>query len=137
MREHININERFWSYVDVQSDTECWNWLGGTVKGRYGKFKVNGKHVGAHRLAYELLVGDIPQGLELDHVCRNTLCVNPNHLEPVTHKVNVLRGFSFSAHQSRQTHCKRGHGLSGDNLYIRPDGHRSCKECMKLRKLGK
>ena len=121
--------QRFWAKVN-KTDT-CWLWTAATTKG-YGKINSGGglgKMLLAHRVAYEMLVGPIPEGLQLDHLCRVTLCVNPKHLEPVTNRENVLRGENFIAKKARQTECLRGHPLSGANLYTSPKGHRRCKIC--------
>jgi hypothetical protein len=124
--ERPSIAQRFWSRVDKSGD--CWLWTS-RVGGRgYGDFDVNGDGVAAHRVAYELVKGPIPEGLVIDHLCRNKLCVNPDHLEAVTHRGNVLRGEGITARQARQTHCKRGHPLSGDNIYVY-SGMRKCKTC--------
>ena len=88
---------------------------------------------GAHRVAYELLIGPIPAGLELDHLCRNRLCVNPAHLEPVTRQTNQHRGASVSGISVRATHCPEGHPYDADNTYVRPNGHRVCRECARRR----
>ncbi|HEY7824270.1 MAG TPA: HNH endonuclease signature motif containing protein [Acidimicrobiia bacterium] len=88
--------DRFWNKVDASGD--CWEWIGATAGNGYGKINVKGRdHYPefAHRVGWELLVGPIPDGLVIDHLCRNTLCVNPDHLEPVTHKVNVRRGYRY------------------------------------------
>lgn len=85
----------------------------------------------AHRFAYQHLVGPIPEGLVLDHLCRNRTCLNPAHLEPVTLVENVMRGESPYARKKRQTHCKHGHLLSPDNLYPRSDGTRRCRTCAR------
>lgn len=125
--------ELFWSHVDKDGPNGCWLW---TLKPHwtgYGKFKARGKRqVLPHRYAYELLVGPIPAGLTLDHLCRTPLCLNPDHLEPVTMAENIRRGTSPSAQNARRTHCKRGHPLSGENLHIRPsDGGRVCLSCSR------
>ena len=121
--------QRFWAKVN-KTDT-CWLWTASTIGG-YGAIYAGerlGKNLLAHRVAYEMLVGPIPEGLYLDHLCRVTLCVNPNHLEPVTQRENVLRGESFMAKRARQTECLLGHPLSGANLYTYPNGNRRCKIC--------
>lgn len=90
---------------------------------------VENRSVLAHRAAYEAFVGPIPKGLTIDHLCRNTRCVNPSHLEPTTIKENVMRGMAVSAINSRKTTCKRGHPLSGSNLYLSSKGYRTCATC--------
>ena len=121
--------ERFWSHVDVRDEAECWNWLAAKTSGGYGRFRTPKTHLLAHRVSYELSVGPIAQGLQLDHLCRNRSCVNPTHLEPVTPRVNTLRGVSVSAVNAAKTTCKRGHPLAGPNLYLRTDGARVCRKC--------
>ena len=124
--------ERWWAKVEIT--TSCWLWKGAISSGSgYGNFWVDGKYRNAHAVGYELLVGPIPNGLEIDHLCRVRRCVNPAHLEPVTHAVNMHRGESLSGINSRKTHCKRGHLLQGQNLYvIKGREGRQCKECRKL-----
>lgn len=107
----------------------CWTWKASFTHNGYGRFKYQGKTVLAHRYSYTVLKGPIPEGLTLDHICRNTACVNPDHLEPVTMKVNVLRGDTITAANSVKTHCNMGHELSGENLFIRSDGRRRCRTC--------
>ena len=122
--------QRFWAKVN-KTDT-CWLWTASTTNG-YGKIHSGGrsrKMLLAHRVAYEMLVGPIPEGMHLDHLCRVILCVNPKHLEPVTLQENVLRGENFIAKRARQTECLRGHPLSGANLRTNSNGHRSCKICI-------
>jgi hypothetical protein len=82
----------------------------------------------AHRVIYEYLIGFVKKGLELDHLCRNRWCCNPDHLEQVTRKVNVMRGLVPGI---RTTRCPQGHLYEGDNLYVRPNGHRSCRTCTR------
>lgn len=96
----------------------------------YGIYGGNGGKR-AHRLTYEALVGEIPEGLELDHLCRIRRCVNPAHLEPVTHRVNILRGDTFAARKKAQTHCVNGHELAGHNAYHTPTrpNTRQCRTC--------
>lgn len=116
--------DRFWRKV-VPEPSGCWRWVG--AAGRYGYVGCQGRNISAHRLAYRAMIGEIPVGLQLDHLCRNQLCVNPTHLEPVTNRVNSLRGVSFSAVNARKTHCKRGHPFPPDL----PVGNRYCLECRR------
>jgi hypothetical protein len=127
--------ERFWDRVD--KTPTCWVWTGGVMSGRhqYGRVHVGAaKYRPAHRVAYEMLVGPIPEGLDLDHLCRNRVCVNPAHLEPVTNHENILRGTGPTAINARKTHCKRGHPLNGDNLVaLRNSNERKCRICHRAR----
>jgi hypothetical protein len=131
---------RFWSKVDkngpLWNGTNCWVWVGACSDDGYGRFMLDGKTVLSHRFAYELVKSKIPGRLQLDHLCRNHACVNPDHLEIVTNKINILRGNSPNAINSRKTMCKRGHPFSVENTYIRPDnGQRNCLICRKLARL--
>lgn len=120
------LRERFMGKVDTSGD--CWEWTGGKNYQGYGHFQLGFKNtVRAHRLAYELFVGEIPNGLHLDHLCRNTSCVNPDHLEAVTRKVNMERG----AH-AMKTHCPRGHEYNKKNTYNKPTGGRACRICTRV-----
>jgi hypothetical protein len=111
----------------------CWRWTGyQTPEGR-GVINFSSGKVFAYRLAYELLVGPIPEGLTIDHLCVNPNCVNPAHLEPVTLGENSLRGSGPAAQNKRKTHCHKGHPLSGDNLYNKPGGRRQCRRCINER----
>ena len=124
---------RFWQKVDLDFDTGCWNWTAAKNSDGYGQFwPTNGKHrhSQAHRFSYETFIGKIPEGLTIDHICKNRGCVNPKHLEPVTIQVNVLRGNGMAVRNSNKTHCPQGHPYSGENLYIVPcNGGRQCKTC--------
>lgn len=127
-------DDRFWSRVDKSG--ECWIWTAGKNSAGYGQFSLRRRTVYAHRYAYERLRGPIPDGLELDHLCRVRACVNPAHLEPVTRRENQLRGESPIAQKARWTHCPRGHEFTPENTYYRPDGdgrHRLCKTCARIR----
>ena len=118
---------RFWSKVE-KTDT-CWLWTASKNHNGYGIFDINGKTQRAHRLSYELYKGKIPDGLQIDHLCRVRHCVNPDHLEAVTRKENILRGICFSAINKRKTHCYKGHEFTKDNTYINPSGSRRCIIC--------
>lgn len=113
--------------VGMALSDQCWPWRGS--KDRYGFFCYQGKVVNAHRAAYTLLVGPIPPGLVVDHLCGNPLCVNPAHLEAVTQRENVRRSRNHVAEFMRQTHCKRGHPFDQVNTYFY--GGRNCHLCRK------
>jgi hypothetical protein len=117
---------RFW--LRVTKTETCWLWDVISPKARYGHFHAGGKVYQAHAFAYKLLVGSVPDGCEFDHLCRNRGCVNPAHLEPVPHRINVLRGEGPCAKNARKTHCKHGHPLTPDNL-VPGCKWRQCKIC--------
>lgn len=131
--DYTGLEERFWSKVDLFGP--CWLWTSGTNENGYGCYNLswlNGKPQGkvlAHRYAWESLVGPIPDGLVLDHLCRVPACINPDHLEPVTQAENNRRGYSPSAACARMDECLNGHPLDG----LRKDGHRYCKTCNRER----
>lgn len=128
---------RFWAKVQLPDVNGCLNWTGTKTWG-YGQFalKLSGRRspVKAHRFAYELLVGPIPEGMTLDHLCRNRGCVNVSHLEAVPMHINWRRGESPTAQNSRKTHCKHGHALTPDNIYTPPKraNARYCLKCAEL-----
>jgi len=111
----------------------CWGWSGLLSREGYAKLKVGGMGTVGHRMIWELFNGHITAGLELDHLCRARACVNPTHLELVSHKENVLRGCGPSALAARRTHCVKGHELSGANLYptkASSKKRRVCRPCL-------
>lgn len=139
------LSSRIMARVRKDEETGCWVWLGcisgkGYEKGEgYGRIQaVLGKlgQVSTHRVMYEQHKGPIPPGLQIDHLCRNRRCCNPDHLEAVTQKENIMRGISFSAHNARKTACPRGHEYTSDNVVwdvSRGDRRRKCRECERLR----
>lgn len=120
---------RFQKKIIPVTESGCWLWLANATPKGYGRTRLNGKETYSHRAVYEILVGPIDEGLEIDHLCRVRECCNPAHLEPVTTRVNSLRSGSFCAKNKRKTHCPSGHPYAGDNLHILPNGHRKCKTC--------
>lgn len=107
--------DRLWRSVE-KVPAGCWIWNGPRQTTGHGTAFIGGRTRGAHRVVYELLKGAIPAGLELDHLCRNPPCVSPDHLEPVTHRENLLRGNTIVARNAAKTHCPSGHEYSGENL---------------------
>jgi hypothetical protein len=117
---------RFWAKVTVL-ETGCWFWLGGLARG-YGVVELVGRRWMAHRLAYTKLVGPIPNELECDHLCRQTTCVNPDHIELVTSRENALRGDTIVAKNAAKTACPQGHVFTPKNTYT-ARGKRECRRC--------
>lgn len=128
MTDELAILERVLARCTENPGTGCWEWQGATTKG-YGSVSVSGRLARTHRVTYEAMRAEIPGGLVLDHLCRVPLCCNPWHLEPVTHRVNVLRGESLFAVRARQTHCPQGHLYNEANTRMTPQGHRVCRTC--------
>jgi len=109
-------------------DAPCWLWTGMDNGHGYGLLKVNRRKLMAHRLVYQMLAGPIPEGLQIDHLCRVHRCVNPAHLEPVTCRENLLRGETFQAANAAKTHCIRDHEFTPENTRLVPGG-RACRTC--------
>lgn len=118
----------------AQWENGCLIWTGSRLRG-YGKHSFKGKRVMAHRIAYEIVVGPIPNGLTLDHLCRTRPCIWPFHMEPVTNRVNILRGVGLSAVNATKTHCKRGHPFDEENTHLFKTRWgtvgRACKACQR------
>ena len=116
---------RFWEKVTEVGD--CWEWTGNRDREGYGAAWTGASQLRAHRYAYEMMVGQIPEGLQLDHLCRNTSCVNPYHLDPVTPRVNTNRARALI------THCPRGHVYDEENTRLDKSGARKCRACARER----
>jgi hypothetical protein len=131
------ILKRLAAKVSVNQIKGCHEWKG-AVAGGYGQIRVDGRQRPAHRVAYELGRGAIAKGLEIDHLCRNPLCVNPDHLEPVTRSENVRRsnvGQATAARMRAKTHCPAGHPYTGSNV-VTTTGYRRCRECRRQQALA-
>lgn len=127
-RKPFNIEQALWDKTIITGF--CWEYAGWLDKHGYGYTRFEGKTWRAHRLSYVLLVGDIPDGLVLDHLCRVRHCVNPDHLEPVTHKVNLYRGFTEARFHGTKTHCKNGHEYTPENT-LQGASQRYCRACAR------
>jgi hypothetical protein len=123
----LPVEERFRTRY-VVTDSGCWQWQYGKSDG-YAVLRYKGKKVYGHFISYLLHKGDIPEGLEIDHLCENRACVNPNHLEAVPHRINIARG----SIKRRQPYCKNGHLLEGDNLGSCSNRPRYCRACNRIR----
>ena len=124
----MRLPDRIIEKIDASGD--CWEWTGAQCYG-YGRVGYGKKTWLAHRLIWELLVGPIPKGMTIDHLCRNHACVNPDHMEIVDRQENTLRGYGLSGQNGRKTHCPRGHPYSGENLrlYQAPNKNHPCRRC--------
>lgn len=117
----------------IDRSGSCWIWIGAINPTGYGAVWMDGHARRSHRVVYELLVGPIPEGLDLDHLCRVRSCCNPDHLEPVTRRENLLRG-NPDVQRALATHCARGHEFNASNTYVTPTGGRRCRTCVRLRR---
>lgn len=125
--------QRLLAKIERDTQTGCWNWTASIAPSGYAQFRFLGRRDYGHRAAYVLLVGPIPDGLHLDHLCRNRPCVNPAHLEPVAPQINTLRSpIAPASINAAKSHCAHGHLLHGDNVYQRPDRiGRMCRTCRR------
>jgi len=134
---HKRAKNRLLSKVQLDEKTQCWNWTGYISKKGYGRIAYKYSSYGsfeAYRLSYILFNGKLNSNLQIDHLCRNRKCVNPKHLEQVTKKENLLRGFGVGSKNKAKTHCPEGHQYTLENTRISPaNGGRCCKKCQKQR----
>ena len=122
--------ERFWAKVQ-KDPSGCWLWAAYVMPNGYGKFGVSKEcYAYAHRFSYQLAKGEIPEGLDLDHLCRVRHCVNPDHLEPVSRRANLLRGEGHPAKNAAKTHCPSGHPYDERNTYVWGT-NRQCITCRR------
>ena len=135
MAKRRPIEERFWPKVRAAGALECWEWTAAVSHG-YGVFANDRKRHRAHRVAYELMIGPIPKYLVLDHLCHNTICVNPYHLDPVPLAVNSARSLAGEINRARilaQRYCIRGHDLTDPEVaFVNDKGHRKCRPCKRI-----
>lgn len=137
MSEKLLMVERLQRHCMPVTESGCWLWTGSEDMKGYGQLTFNKKHYRAYRFSYEIFKGTIPAGMTLDHLCRVRLCVNPDHMEVVTNKENVLRGHGVTANNAAKTHCKHGHEFTEENTYVfryRASGGRSCLACRRRRR---
>lgn len=135
-RERLSRNkphtiESLLALTEPITESGCWIFHGPLSEMGYARITINYKPIRVHRLMYEHFIGAIPEGLVPDHLCRVRCCVNPWHIEPVTSRINTLRGDGPSARQAQQTHCKRGHEFIPENTYVKRDGARNCRICLR------
>lgn len=125
---------RFASKYLADEATGCWNWTAARDRDGYGVFNFPwGQHY-AHRVSYELHVGEIPDGFQIDHLCRNRSCVNPAHLEPVNSRTNTMRSpTALATINATKTHCRRGHAFDEINTAVDKTGKRTCRKCNYIR----
>lgn len=122
--------KRFWLKVSLDKYIPCWTWLASLDRHGYGQFRLNGRTRRAHQVAWECIVGPIPTGKELDHLCGRPSCVNPAHLDPVSHAENIRRG-KGGEHQRIKSHCPQGHPYNEENTRMY-EGRRYCRACHKF-----
>ena len=138
MADSRPVGERALEQILFGGPHECWRWPGMINQAGYGIIRSRSggtrKEYRAHRVVYEEMVGPIPAGLVIDHLCRTRACVNPAHMEPVTSEENVRRGRGYSHEKlANRTHCKHGHPWEGDNVYVNPRGYETCRSCARRR----
>lgn len=122
-----------WLTKKVVAQGECWEWTGSKTRNGYGQLKIGGVAMMAHRAFYEHFITEIPDGLDLDHLCRMRACVNPWHLDPVSRSVNLYRAETLGKYNLKKTHCPHGHEYSAANTRFTRTGSRCCRTCERLR----
>lgn len=132
---------RFWTKVVKGGPGDCWAWSGEHTPKGYGRFVFGGRarrREYAHRVSWTLARGPIPDGMVIDHVCRNRGCCNPDHMEVVTSRENTLRGDGVTAAHAQKTHCRNGHPLSGDNVSVVKNGKKQAmaRKCLACRRVS-
>lgn len=138
----VKLQEKVLAGSMPEPNSGCWLWYKAQTTAGYGVLTISYAQVYAHRLSYIAFKGPVPRFCDIDHKCRVPCCVNPDHLEAVTHKVNCRRGVCGEVNARRmkaKTHCPYGHPYSGDNLYIKPNtpGHRDCRTCIQFAGAGR
>lgn len=129
MAPRASISERLAAGSAIAAGTGCIDWTRSIRRDGYGRIFVGGAARLAHKIAYEVEHGPVRPGLHLDHLCRNPKCINPDHLEPVSPRENIIRGVGPTAINAAKTHCKHGHEFSPSNTYVNGKGNRSCRAC--------
>lgn len=133
MRDSIHVRDRIQNNINVSPDG-CWTWALALTRDGYAQMKIDGVQKYAHRVSYELNIAPIPDGLQIDHLCRNRACVNPAHLEPVTLQENLRRSqLVLSTANAAKSHCPAGHEYDLGNTYSDRRGRRSCRACQRER----
>lgn len=136
IRTDTSLRERLLALADATSLDACWPWRGAKTTKKYGKFSIGGKIYQAHRISYLVFIGPVPDGLVIDHLCRNRSCINPRHMEAVSSRENTLRGYGPAGLNSKKTHCPQGHPYSDENTRILPrKGGRRCKACASIQSI--
>lgn len=137
--DDLRLPRRFWGKITPEPNSGCWLWMAYCKPNGYAQFGFERGNVQyGHRVAYQALVGAIPEGMYIDHLCRVRSCVNPMHMEIVTPRENIVRGDCPAVTTKRHagiTHCPKGHPYTGDNLYITKTGNRHCRKCVRQRGL--
>ena len=133
----MNPYERFTNKIRISitrfyEGTPCWEWTATISPSGYGMFHYDGNMMPAHRFSYMYSKGKLNPQMDIDHLCRNRACTNPDHLQQVPHKENVLRGIGLAAINKRKTHCKRGHEFTPENTIKGRNNARHCRECHKI-----